>query len=97
MIFLGLQDLTILVNIMGFWICVQDCQHATLLYKQGFHKVLNMLDYGWIMPEQTVLIMVGFWISLGKVSEGFEYVSGSKLGRAWEKGKVGNMKITQGC
>ena len=41
--------------------------------------------------------MVGFWISLGKVSQGFEYVSGSKLGRAWEKGKVGNMKITQGC
>ena len=40
--------------------------------------------------------MVGFWISLGKVSQSFEYVSGSKLGRAWEKGKVGNMKITQG-
>ena len=30
--------------------CVfQDCEHASLL--QGLIKVLNVPEYGWIMPE----------------------------------------------
>ena len=39
-----------------------------------------------------VLTMVGFWLSLGKVLQGFEYASGSKYCRAWEKRKDVNMQ-----
>ena len=38
------------------------------------HMISNMPKYDWIMPEWTVVAMVGFRICLIKVSQGFEHV-----------------------
>ena len=46
---------------------------ASCLCMQALHKVLNMLEYGWIMPYGRVLNM------LGNASQGF--ASGSKFAR----------------
>ena len=40
--------------------------------------VQNMAEYGWIMPEESVVIMAGLWTWLVKVSQGFEHSFGSK-------------------
>ena len=34
----------------GFWI-FHDLEYAKLLHMQELHKVLNMPEYGWLMPE----------------------------------------------
>ena len=33
----------------GFW-NFEDSEYARFLHMQALHKVLNMLEYGWIMP-----------------------------------------------
>ena len=63
----------------------------------AWHKVLIMPpEYGWKMPEQTVLTMAGFWICLLKIWQGFEYVTGSKQGQGSKYGKVLNMQRLHG-
>ena len=79
----------------GLWACAgmqlwKGFKYATFLHIQVLHKVLNMPEYGWIMLGQIVLTMTGFWICLGKVSQGFEYASGYKC-QGLEYGKVVNM------
>ena len=93
------QGLPIFVNLTGFWIYTRTqlrkgskysripnmpdfciCKHYT-----RFRICLNMSEYGWIMPEKTVLNFLtaaGFCICLVKVSQGFEYASGSEYVRA---------------
>ena len=56
----------------GFWI-FQDSECARCLCMQALHKVLNILEYGWIMPYGRVLNM------FGNASQGF--ASGSKFAR----------------
>ena len=41
-----------------FWI-FQDFEYASLLHMKAFHKVLNMLEYGWITPYGRILNMPG--------------------------------------
>ena len=60
----------------GLWI-FQDSEYDKILHMQALQKVLNMSEYRWIMPEQTVLIMVGLWICLVKVPQDFEHASSS--------------------
>ena len=67
--------------IEGFWI-FQDSKYARFLHIRGLNKPLNMLEYGWIMSGKTVPTMAGFWICLIKVSQGFEYASGSNYATA---------------
>ena len=40
------------------WI-FQDSEYARFLRMQAFHKLLNMSEYGWIMPYGRVLNMGG--------------------------------------
>ena len=52
----------------GFWI-FQDSEYPRFLLIQALLKVLNMPEYGWIMPSGGVLNMPGlrfegFWINL---------------------------------
>ena len=39
-----------------FWI-FQDSEYAKFLHMQALRKVLNMPEYGWIMPDYSVLNM----------------------------------------
>ena len=76
----------------------QDSDYARFLHMWALLKVLNMFVYGWIMPEQTVQTMTGFWICLVKVSQSFEYASGSKSAEAlgiWRGCE--NTRVTQGA
>ena len=34
----------------GLWI-FQDSEYAKFLHMQALHKILNMPEYGWIIPE----------------------------------------------
>ena len=42
----------------GFWI-FQDSEYPRFLRMEVLHKVLNMPQYGWIMPYGGVLNMPG--------------------------------------
>ena len=42
----------------GFWI-LQDSKYGRFQHMQAMHKVLNMPEYGWIMPYGRVLNMPG--------------------------------------
>ena len=42
----------------GFWI-FQDSEYPGFLRMQVLHNVLNMAEYGWIMPYGGVLNMSG--------------------------------------
>ena len=64
----------------GFWI-FQDSKYARLLQMQALRKVLNMPEYGWIMPKYTILTMTEFWICLVTVLQGFGYACGFKYDR----------------
>ena len=48
---------------------------------QALRKVLNMPEYGWIMPKYTILTMTEFWICLVTVLQGFGYACGFKYDR----------------
>ena len=37
-----------------FWISY-DCEYARFLDMQALHKVLNVTEYGWIMPYVRIL------------------------------------------
>ena len=79
-----------------FWL-FQDSKYAQFLHMRGLHKILNMPQYDWIMPEWTVLTMAGFWICLIKVSQGFEYASDSKCARAWNMARLWICEGSTGC
>ena len=68
-----------------FWIFQDLNIYAKFLHMQALHRVLNMSGYGWIMPEETFLIVEGFWICLVKVWQVYEFASVSKYARTWNK------------
>ena len=80
--------------IEDFWI-FQDPKYTRFLHMQGLQKVLNMAEYNWIMSEWTVLTTAQFWICLVKVSQGFEYASGSKYATAQNIQACEHVKVTQ--
>ena len=41
----------------GFWI-FQYSKYARLLHMQALHKVPDMAEYGWIIPEEAILTML---------------------------------------
>ena len=43
----------------GFWM-FQDFEYTRFLHMQALHKVLNMPEYGWIIPYGLVNISQGF-------------------------------------
>ena len=47
-----------------------------------------MSEYGWKIPQWTVMNIAGLWIWFGIVSQGFEYACSSKYGRAWNKASL---------
>ena len=47
-----------------------------------------MSEYGWKIPQWTVMNIAGLWIWFGIVSRGFEYACSSKYGRAWNKASL---------
>ena len=62
------------LNIPGF-------QISQIFHMQALLKVLNIPEYGWIMPEWTSVTMAEFCICLVKVWQGFEYNCGSQYPR----------------
>ena len=52
----------------GFWI-FEDSDYACFLRMQALRKVLNIPEYGWIMPYGRVLNNA---LSLVNVSKGFK-------------------------
>ena len=60
-----------------FWI-FKDSKYARFLHTQTLHKVLNVPEYGWIIPEKTVLTIAKLWMCLVKSFTGFWIASGSK-------------------
>ena len=69
-------------SIMEEFAVFQDSEYATFLHMQALHKVLNMSEDGWLVLGWTVLTVVGFWICLGEIWQGFECASSSKHARA---------------
>ena len=80
----------------GFWI-FQDSEHARLPHMRGLHKVPDIPEHDWIMPEEIVFTMPEFWICLIKVSQGFEYVFGWKYARDLNVQGCEYMRVTQGA
>ena len=82
------QDLSIFVNMARSWICVRmqliwrsSSKFTRFLRMQALHKVLNLPEHGWIMSEETVLIMAGYMPCQVKFSQDFEYASRSEYAR----------------
>ena len=80
----------------GFWI-FQDSKYAKFLHMRELHKVLNMYEYGWVISEFNALTMSGFWMCLIKVSQGFEYASGSRYTRARNMSALWICECYTGC
>ena len=83
------QDLSIFVNMTRSWICVRmqliwksSSKFTRFLGMQALHKVLNLPEHGWIMSEETVLIMAGYMPCQVKFSQDFEYASRSEYAKA---------------
>ena len=74
----------------GFWI-FQGSGYARFLCIQALHKVLNMPDYGGIMPYDRVLNMSGQHFT------GFKSTSGSKYERDQKKTQLWICEGYTGC
>ena len=63
-----------------FWI-FQDCKYVRFLNMQALHKVLDMPEYGWIMPYGRVLNMPGPRWQCFKLTYSSNYVRAQNMAR----------------
>ena len=75
----------------GFWIF----QKLNML-GSAYASIIEGSESGWIIPEQTVLT-IELWVSLVKVSWGFEYASGSTYPGALNMSRLWICEGYTGC